>query len=118
MIFFCSSNLLAHQPKLINYSPSIDNPHQVIDPEISKAYYAMLTGEPHYYIINSKEEFLFYTGILSPKVDDDHLWLSINVYSVDEKNNKILNFLLMVRVLNGKLGMSRMLEIGIGKDLK
>ena len=60
MIFFCSSNLLAHQPKLINYSPSIDNPHQVIDPEISKAYYAMLTGEPHYYIINSKEEFLFY----------------------------------------------------------
>ena len=52
MIFFCSSNLLAHQPKLINYSPSIDNPHQVIDPEISKAYYAMLTGEPHYYIIN------------------------------------------------------------------
>ena len=91
-IFLFSSHLFAHQPKLINYSPSIDNPHQVIDPEISKAYYAKLNGEPHYYIINSKEEFLFYTGILSPKVDDDHLWLSINVYSVDEKNNKILKF--------------------------
>ena len=92
VIFFCCSNLLAHQPKLINYSPSIDNPHQVIDPEISKAYYAKLNGEPHYYIINSKEEFLFYTGILTPKVEDDHLWLSIAVYSINEKNNKILKF--------------------------
>ena len=92
VILFCSSNLLAHQPKLINYSPSIDNPHQVIDPEISKAYYGKLNGEPHYYIIDSKEEFLFYTGILSPKVDDDPLWLSIAVYSINEKNNKILKF--------------------------
>ena len=97
VILFCSSNLLAHQPKLINYSPSIDNPHQVIDPEISKAYYGKLNGEPHYYIINSEEEFLFYTGILSPKVDDDHLWLSLSVYSIietpmNEKNNKKLEF--------------------------
>ena len=87
-----SSNLFAHQPKLINYSPSVDNPHEVIDPEISKAYYGKLNGEPHYYLINSEEEFLFYTGILSPKVDDDHLWLSIAVYSINEKNNKILKF--------------------------
>ena len=36
IIFLFSSHLFAHQPKLINYSPSIDNPHQVIDPEISK----------------------------------------------------------------------------------
>ena len=79
VILFCSSNLLAHQPKLINYSPSIDNPHQVIDPEISKAYYGKLNGEPHYYIIDSKEEFLFYTGILSPKVDDVHLLSLIHI---------------------------------------
>ena len=92
IIFLFSSHLFAHQPKLINYSPSIDNPHQVIAPEISKAYYGKLDGEPHYYIINSEEEFLFYTGILSPKVDDDHLWLSIAVYSINEKNNKILKF--------------------------
>ncbi len=91
-ILFLTTNLFAHQPKLINYSPSIDNPHQVIFPEISKAYYGMLNGEPHYYIINSEKEFLFYTGILSPKVSDEYKWLSIAVYSINEKNNKVLKF--------------------------
>ena len=87
IIFLFSSNLFAHQPKLINYSPSIDNPHQVIYPEISKAYYAKLTGEPHYYRIESKEEFLFYAGILSPKVSDNYIPLSIEV--LDQNNNVI-----------------------------
>jgi len=58
--FFLSFNLLAHQPQLINYSPSENNPHQVIDPEISKACYAKLDGKPHYYQIDINEEFLFY----------------------------------------------------------
>ena len=91
-ILLLTTNLFAHQPKLINYSPSVDNPHQVIFPEISKAYYGKLSGEPHYYIINSDKEFLFYTGILSPKIDDEYKWLSIAVYAINEKNNKILKF--------------------------
>ncbi len=82
-----SSNLFAHQPKLINYSPSIDNPHQVIDPEISKAYYGKLNGEPHYYIINSEKDFLFYAGILSPKVDENYKWLSLDIL---DKNNNVI----------------------------
>ena len=44
-----SVKALAHQPKLIKYNPSKENPHEVIKPEISKAYYAKLNGEPHYY---------------------------------------------------------------------
>ncbi len=91
-ILLLTPNLFAHQPKLINYSPSVDNPHKVIFPEISKAYYGKLSGEPHYYIINSEKEFLFYTGILSPKIDDEYKWLSIAVYSINEKDNKILKF--------------------------
>ena len=91
-ILLLTTNLFAHQPKLINYSPSVDNPHEVIFPEISKAYYGKLSGEPHYYIINSEKEFLFYTGILSPKIDDEYKWLSIAVYAINEKNNKILKF--------------------------
>ena len=91
-ILLLTTNLFAHQPKLINYSPSVDNPHEVIFPEISKAYYGKLSGEPHYYIINSEKEFLFYTGILSPKIDDEYKWLSIAVYAINEKNNKILIF--------------------------
>ena len=64
-----SGNLFAHQPKLINYSPSFDKPHKVLFPEISKAYYGKLEGSPHYYIITSNEDFLFYASILTPKIN-------------------------------------------------
>ena len=83
-IIFFNFAVCAHQPKLINYASSQDNPHEVFDPEISKAYYAKLTGQAHYYQINSEEDFLFYVGILSPKVSDTYKWLSIDV--LDENN--------------------------------
>jgi len=38
-LIFIFSKAFAHQPKLINYSPSLENPHEIIYPEISKAYY-------------------------------------------------------------------------------
>ena len=79
LLVFYPLSVFAHQPKLINYSPSFDNPHEVIYPEISKAYYSKLEGEPHYYKINSDTDFLFYTGILSPKVNEDYKWLSLEV---------------------------------------
>ena len=86
--------LQAHQPKLINYSPTIDNPHAVIFPEISKAYYSKLTGQPHYYVINSEDDFLFYTSILSPKINEEPSRFSLEVsdgnqnivYKVDGSN--------------------------------
>ena len=58
LFFSISFSVFAHQPKLINYSPSLNNPHQVIDPEISKAYYGELKGNAHYYKITSNEELL------------------------------------------------------------
>ena len=82
LFVFVNFNALAHQPKLINYSPSINNPHLVIDPEISKAYYSKLTGDPHYYKINSNKEFLFYTSILSPKISDTYIALSNDVLDI------------------------------------
>ena len=87
IIFFLTLPSLGHQPKLIGYSPSQENPHHVVYPEISKAYYGELTGQAHYYKISIDEEFLFYTGILSPKVSDNYKWLSIDV--IDENNNVI-----------------------------
>ena len=86
LIVFYPLSIFAHQPKLINYSPSFDNPHEVIYPEISKAYYSKLEGEPHYYKINSESDFLFYTGILSPKINENYKWLSLEV--LDE--NKVV----------------------------
>ena len=84
-LILVSVKALAHQPKLIKYSPTKENPHEVINPEISKAYYAKLKGEPHYYRIKSDKDFLFYTSILSPKVSDNYVWLSLEVF--DENNN-------------------------------
>ena len=86
LLVFYPFSIFAHQPKLINYSPSFDNPHEVIYPEISKAYYSKLEGEPHYYKINSESDFLFYTGILSPKINENYKWLSLEV--LDE--NKVV----------------------------
>ena len=88
-------NSYAHQPKLINYAPSINNPHEIIYPEISKAYYGKLKGEPHYYKIESESEFSFYAGISTPKVNDNYKWLSIDV--LDENNNLIGNYIFETR---------------------
>ena len=84
ILFLFSLPLHAHQPKLINYSPTIDNPHVVIFPEISKAYYSKLTGQPHYYIINSEDDFLFYTSILSPKINEEPSRFSLEVLDGDQ----------------------------------
>ena len=85
VIFFFSLNAHAHQPKLITHSSSFDKPHEVIFPEISKAHYGKLDGEPHYYIIKSDKEFLFYTGILSPKRNENYTWLSIDIINENKE---------------------------------
>ena len=85
LLIFYPLSIFAHQPKLINYSPSFDNPHEVTFPEISKAYYSKLEGEPHYYKINSDTDFLFYTGILSPKVNENYKWLSLEVLNENKE---------------------------------
>ena len=87
VIFFFSLNTYAHQPKLIKYSPSSNEPHNVINPEISKAYYGKLNGDPHYYKIESDTEFSFYVGITIPKIDDNIKWISLEVF--DKDNNSI-----------------------------
>ena len=87
LLVFYPLSIFAHQPKLINYSPSFNNPHEVVSPEISKAYYSKLEGESHYYRIESDSDFLFYTGILSPKINDTYKWLSLEV--LDENKNVI-----------------------------
>ena len=67
ILFFIFSPIisLAHQPKIVN-----DESTKIIDPEISKAYYSELSGEPHVYTINEPEEFDLYVGILVPDIDN------------------------------------------------
>ncbi len=53
----------AHQPRVVQSETT-----QVVDPEISKAYYATLTGSPHTYTIDSKVDFDLYVSILLPDI--------------------------------------------------
>jgi len=73
LLILISIKAFAHQPKLIKYSPSLEDPHEIIYPEISKAYYGKLIGKSHYYKITSNKDFLFYAGILSPKVNENYI---------------------------------------------
>tara|TARA_Y100000741_G_scaffold362794_1_gene349473 strand:- start:512 stop:1201 length:690 start_codon:yes stop_codon:yes gene_type:complete len=87
LLIFISIKAFAHQPKLIKHSPSMKNPYEVIYPEISKAYYGKLNRKSHYYRIISNKDFLFYAGILTPKVNENHKWISLDI--IDENNNII-----------------------------
>ena len=84
LLICISFEVEAHQPKLIYDSPSKKNPFVIRNPETSKAFYGKLTGEPHYFKIESSTDFLFYTGILSPKINDTYRWFSLDV--MDDKN--------------------------------
>ncbi len=55
----------AHQPRLVETDAT-----EVVAPEISKAYYAKLTGEPHVYRISSETPFSLYVNLLVPDLPD------------------------------------------------
>ena len=53
----------AHQPRIVTSTETI-----VTDPEISKAYYGKLDGDPHIYKINAQKPFNLYINLLVPDV--------------------------------------------------
>ncbi len=57
---------------------------QVIqEPEISKAYYGVLRGQPEYYQIQSDLDFKFYINILVPDLPESHRDFKVEVYNED-----------------------------------
>jgi hypothetical protein len=63
LFVFAPSFAFAHQPRITESRLTT-----VPDPEISKAYYGELTGEPDVYIIDSKEAFDLYVNVLVPDI--------------------------------------------------
>jgi hypothetical protein len=53
----------AHQPRIVK-----DNPTVVTSPEVSKAYYGRLTGEPAVYTITADKPFTLYVSVLVPDI--------------------------------------------------
>ena len=70
LLLVCTYSI-AHKP-VLNESSSYppDAPYEVEEPEISKAIYSTLTGDPHFYRIQSETDFNFYAGILAAKIGD------------------------------------------------
>ena len=68
----------AHQPRLVE-TETID----VIDPEVSKAYYGRLDGGPHAYRISSDAPFRLYVNLLIPDAPGAEKSVSAAVIDVD-----------------------------------
>lgn len=67
LLLLLINSVSGHQPRIVN-SENIE----VLDPEISKAYYGKLNGEPHLYTINADEEFAIYVNVLIPGKEKTH----------------------------------------------
>tara|TARA_Y100000746_G_scaffold184902_1_gene163380 strand:+ start:865 stop:1410 length:546 start_codon:yes stop_codon:yes gene_type:complete len=84
------SQAFAHKPVLnesSTYPP--DAPYEIEEPEISKAIYSTLTGEPHYYRIQSDIDFDFYAGILAAKIGECSLESKFSFEVLDSDFHKI-----------------------------
>jgi hypothetical protein len=78
-LFLIVAPASAHQPRIVESEAT-----KVIDPEISKAYYSQLSGEPHTYTISEDKAFDLYVGILVPDVTDPQKDVTAEVFKGDE----------------------------------
>lgn len=83
--------VMAHQPVLnANGASSVTAPIEVEQPEISKAFFARLKGQPDYYRIVSATPFRFYAGITVPKIDGCPLEQRFSFDVLDGDLNRIV----------------------------
>lgn len=63
VFLWAPSTGFAHQPRLVESRQTA-----VPDPEVSKAYYGKLSGEPDVYVIQASEAFDLYVNVLVPDI--------------------------------------------------
>lgn len=81
---------MAHQPVVVaGATHSLEAPFEVEHPEISKAFFAKLEGQPDYYRIVSTAPFRFYAGITVPKIGDCPLKQRFSFDVFDSSLNRI-----------------------------
>lgn len=79
-LFFLTPTIaFAHQPRVVENTKI-----NVVDPEISKAYYGQLEGEPHIYIINTSEDFELYVNTLVPDIEGQKKDVSAEIFKNGE----------------------------------
>ncbi len=88
-LLFMPYGVIAHQPVLNEFESTQSNPYVIENPEISKAIFSSLRGSPHFYQITSPEQFRFYAGITSPKIDNCDYYQHFS-FSVFDENMKLI----------------------------
>ena len=84
-LFFASLMLLSAGPALAHQPVVVDSETtEVVDPEISKAYYGVLSGAAHTYVITSDAEFDLYVGILVPDSETPKRDVKAEIFRDDE----------------------------------
>jgi len=68
----------AHQPRIVESQTT-----EVINPEVSKAYYGELSGEQHIYTIKSDQDFDLYVSILVPDTKESKKDVQAEVFKDD-----------------------------------
>ncbi|MSO20123.1 MAG: DUF2892 domain-containing protein [Acidobacteria bacterium] len=76
--------LEAHQPRIVSESRTM-----VSDPEISKAFYAKLSGSPHVYQISSEKPFELYVNVLVPDIHGQQKDVSAAVFRLGKTAESI-----------------------------
>ena len=79
------SAVFAHQPRISGDQAQIT----VENPEVSKAYYSELKGQPQYYEINSAVDFALYVNILLPDVPQISKDIMVEVFQNNEQGIKL-----------------------------
>jgi len=79
---------LAHQPQIVK-----GDTIQVLNPEVSKAYYDELRGQKKTYIIDSPKEFLLYLNLLVPKSTNPEGRYSATLYKTENNQRSLIYFL-------------------------
>jgi hypothetical protein len=77
---FAPNFALAHQPRITESRQTT-----VTDPEVSKAYYGELTGEPDVYVIRASLAFDLYVGVLVPDIVGQKKDVSVVVFKNGEQ---------------------------------
>ena len=75
-----AGSAFAHQPVLVDSEAT-----EVLEPEISKAYFGKLVGEPHTYRIASAVEFDLYVGILVPEDGSPKKDVAVEIFAGTDK---------------------------------
>ena len=90
LLLLLFTHVFAHKPVLNkNSTYPADAPYEIEDPEISKAIYSTLSGNPHYYRIQSEVNFDFYAGILAAKIGECALESKFSFEVLDSEFHRI-----------------------------